>query len=75
MKKIQKKQIKKTKKGRGKTKEAIPIIDLSPLISKKKNKKKVKEVSMLIGKACKEYGFFYIKNHGIDMSIVKNLED
>ena len=30
---------------------------------------------MQIGKACKEYGFFYIKNHGIDMSIVKNLED
>ncbi|XP_071700437.1 gibberellin 2-beta-dioxygenase 2 [Rutidosis leptorrhynchoides] len=44
----------------------IPVIDLS-------GKKSI--VAKLIVKACEEYGFFKVINHGIPHHVIKNMED
>lgn len=43
---------------------SLPIIDLSDLLSGDPA-----DVARAIGKACRETGFFYISNHGIDPSL------
>lgn len=50
------------------TTEEIPIIDLSPLYSDKLEDRK--QLAQDIRGAALNTGFFYIKNHGIDMKII-----
>ena len=45
----------------------IPIVDLAPLL----DRSDVSGVAHEIGGACQEAGFFYIVNHGIDPSLVR----
>ncbi len=47
----------------------IPIIDLSLLASGKEDHKTVDD----IGKACRDVGFIYIKNHGIPKQLIDNM--
>ncbi len=49
----------------------VPIIDVSPLWEEKGDVQKVAEA---LRKACTEYGFFYIRNHGISEQLQQDLE-
>lgn len=49
---------------------SVPIIDISGLNSNNTN-----EVDRLISKACKEWGFFYAINHGVDLKLVNQAVD
>jgi len=40
----------------------IPLIDLTPY---KEGSENTKEIALAIREACKNVGFFYIKNHGV----------
>lgn len=50
---------------------SIPIIDIAPLI---KNTDGKLDVAKQISNACREYGFFYVINHGIDEQLQYRLE-
>tara|TARA_B100000029_G_C17571720_1_gene956829 strand:- start:1439 stop:2419 length:981 start_codon:yes stop_codon:yes gene_type:complete len=43
----------------------IPIIDISPLLNPYAGKNAISQTAQEIGNACKNIGFFYIKNHQI----------
>ena len=47
----------------------IPIIDLSLLVSENRDNEAVEE----IGKACREVGFLYVKNHGIPEMLINDI--
>lgn len=47
----------------------IPIIDLSLLVSGNRDNAAVEE----IGKACREVGFLYVKNHGIPEMLINDI--
>mmetsp|Transcript_8991 Transcript_8991/g.25172 ORF Transcript_8991/g.25172 Transcript_8991/m.25172 type:complete len:354 (+) Transcript_8991:118-1179(+) len=46
------------------TVEEIPIIDISPFVNGRNPLTKAR-VAHEVGKACMQYGFFYISNHGV----------
>jgi len=50
----------------------LPIIDISPLVEGGSNRL---DVAGQISRACREAGFFYIKGHGIDKRLTRQLED
>ncbi|EAL68711.1 hypothetical protein DDB_G0277497 [Dictyostelium discoideum AX4] len=52
--------------------EKLPIIDISSFQNNENDKN---QVAKEINKACKEYGFFYIKNHGVDQELIENLQN
>ena len=43
----------------------IPVIDIAPLVGPHDNLKSVRKTAKEIGNACKNIGFFYVKNHQI----------
>ena len=45
--------------------EEIPIIDISSLVGVHDKPKSVRKTVKEIGNACKNVGFFYVKNHQI----------
>ena len=49
----------------------IPLINISPLISETAA---ASGVAAEIGRACREYGFFYIVGHGVDRELTQRLE-
>ena len=49
----------------------VPIIDVSPL---REGKGDLQKIANALRKACTEYGFFYIKNHGISEPLQQDLE-
>lgn len=55
----------------------LPVIDLKPLLTTGGEPEIItdeqKEVANEIKKACKTHGFFYVKNHGIDSSLIKSM--
>jgi isopenicillin N synthase-like dioxygenase len=50
---------------------AVPVIDIAPFYSNDPEQKKI--VAEEIGKACAEVGFFYIKGHKVDKTIIKKI--
>lgn len=50
----------------------IPVIDVSPLVTGNGN---VESVAREIGRACREHGFFYIRGHGVDEELQRQLEE
>ena len=53
--------------------KAIPIIDIAPLVIPNGNSKLIRKTGDAIRDACKNVGFFYIKNHQIPKSHVDAL--
>ncbi|MES0809025.1 2-oxoglutarate and iron-dependent oxygenase domain-containing protein [Roseibium sp. SCPC15] len=51
------------------TDKEIPVIDLEPLVSSAADG--LETVSESIGRAAREIGFFYVKNHGIDAGFIE----
>src|SRR2546425_419333 len=49
----------------------IPIIDITALVSGPGDHR---EVAARIGQACKDWGFFYVVNHGVEQHLVRELE-
>jgi isopenicillin N synthase-like dioxygenase len=49
----------------------IPVIDIRALLSETKDRH---DVAAKIGEACREWGFFYIVNHGVDEPLLWRLE-
>ena len=49
----------------------IPIVDVAPLVHGSEDRARV---ALELGRACREYGFFYVIGHGVDDSLVKKLE-
>jgi len=54
---------------------SVPVIDISPLISKSSTEQEKQDVVNDVGNACKDWGFFYVKNHGVDLELVKQTTD
>jgi isopenicillin N synthase-like dioxygenase len=50
----------------------IPVIDIGPLLCDAEDHR---EVAARIGEACRDCGFFYIVNHGIDERLQHRLEE
>src|SRR5262245_22572 len=53
-------------------KEHLPVVDIRPLISRTEG---YSSVATEIGKACREFGFFYVIGHGVDQSLQGRLEE
>jgi len=58
--------------GNGGQFESIPIIDLSAMVSPHPDPSALENLTAEIKEACMRVGFFVIKNHGIDWTIVEN---
>ena len=50
----------------------IPIIDIAPLIERSVTER---EAASAIGRACRDFGFFYITGHGVDEELQLRLVD
>jgi len=53
-------------------KEHLPVVDIRPFISRTAG---CSSVAAEIGKACREFGFFYVVGHGVDQSLQGRLEE
>ena len=51
---------------------SVPVIDVGPLVGAAPNRERVADA---IGRACREHGFFYVTNHGVDERLQRDLED
>lgn len=54
----------------------LPIIDLQPFLNTNKRgavTEEQKEIAQEIHKACTEFGFFYVKNHGVDTKLINTM--
>ena len=60
--------------------QGIPVIDLSPIHHQLENDavsdpSTIEAVVKEIGRACKEWGFFQVINHGIPLNLINRVED
>ncbi|XP_057738142.1 probable 2-oxoglutarate/Fe(II)-dependent dioxygenase isoform X1 [Arachis stenosperma] len=53
--------------------QGIPVIDLSPVTSSNPSLSSIDALVKEIGSACKEWGFFQVTNHGVPLSLRRNL--
>jgi isopenicillin N synthase-like dioxygenase len=49
----------------------VPVVDVAPLVSRTAERVRT---ARQIGAACRESGFFYVVNHGVDESLCRQLE-
>ena len=54
--------------------QQLPIIDVGPLLNPSASTKEISATIAAIGKACREVGFFYVREHGVDPSLERELE-
>ncbi|CAF1293244.1 unnamed protein product [Adineta steineri] len=52
---------------------SLPIIDVSPLLITDSSASSQEETARQIHQACRDWGFFYVKNHGIPMKLQEEL--
>ncbi|KAL1336948.1 hypothetical protein HN51_031364 [Arachis hypogaea] len=53
--------------------QGIPVINLSPVTSNNPSLSSIDALVKEIGSACKEWGFFQVTNHGVPLSLRRNL--
>ena len=54
---------------------ALPIIDFSPFLDPASTPAAKRTTALEIDRACRDVGFFYLSNHGIDAEITHNILD
>ena len=52
---------------------ALPIIDFAPFLSMDSTSDQKLATAREIDKACREVGFFYLKNHGVPRELVQGM--
>ena len=52
---------------------SLPIIDVSSLLDNNSTESNQQEVASQIHQACRDWGFFYVKNHGIPLELQEQL--
>jgi isopenicillin N synthase-like dioxygenase len=52
---------------------ALPIIDFGPFLSASSTAGEKTKVALEIDKACREVGFFYLKNHGVPSNLIAEI--
>ncbi|KEF57264.1 uncharacterized protein A1O9_05181 [Exophiala aquamarina CBS 119918] len=52
---------------------ALPVIDFGPFLDISSSLQQKHHVALEIDKACREVGFFYLKNHGVPSDLVADL--
>ncbi|WCJ23521.1 2-oxoglutarate (2OG) and Fe(II)-dependent oxygenase superfamily protein [Euphorbia peplus] len=53
----------------------VPVIDLSRLLNANDFDLYYKDECLKLAKACQEWGFFQVINHGIDLNLLENIEE
>lgn len=51
----------------------LPVIDFGPYLAKDSTPEQKKETALAIDKACREVGFFYLKNHGVPIELMNDM--
>lgn len=54
---------------------ALSIIDFSPFLSPSSTPAQKRSTALEIDQACREVGFFYLSNHGIDAALTQRMLD
>lgn len=54
--------------------KTLPVIDISALVAENPTEEALKQVAQAINEACRNWGFFYIINHGVCGNIQKQVE-
>jgi isopenicillin N synthase-like dioxygenase len=52
---------------------SLPIIDVSSLLVANANENSLRETAAQIHQACRDWGFFYVKNHGVPIQLQEQL--
>lgn len=53
----------------------IPVINLSSLLNTKSSHGLKHSTALEIDQACREVGFFYVSNHGLDLALMQQMLD
>lgn len=53
----------------------IPIIDFGPYLDPETSEEAKKDVALTLDRACRDVGFFYLKNHGVPMELIRAMLD
>lgn len=54
---------------------ALPIIDFGPFLDPEASLEAKKNVALELDRACRDVGFFYLKNHGVPLELIKAMLD
>ncbi len=53
----------------------LPIIDFGPFLDPDASVEAKKNVAFELDRACRDVGFFYLKNHGVPMDLIQAMLD
>jgi len=53
----------------------LPIIDFAPFLDPESSLEAKKTVASELDRACRDVGFFYLRNHGVSLELMKAMLD
>ena len=53
----------------------LPIVDIAPLVAGTGDRAGTAAIAVQIGQACRQSGFFYVVDHGVDEGVQTRLSD